>query len=342
MAHRPLKSVTIHDVARLAGVSTSTVSRVLDDRHPRIRSPAAERVRKAARELGYRRDALASSLRRRGTSTVGVLVPRLTDTVMAILFEEIGAVCEQRSLFALVANTGDEPARERVAVERLLARRVDGLILTTSRTGDNLPEQLRERGVPHVLALRTDGTSPSAVGDDELGGYLATRHLLDLGHRDIGLVAGPGYASSARDRRAGYERALREAGVEIKPGLARESAFSVEAGEKVGRALLTSGDRPTAIFAVNDNTAIGVMSAANRLGLSVPADLSVVGYNDIPVVSHLPVPLTSVRVPFAQIARDAVELLLRSVEDEGDEDRGVVRRAVPTLIPRASSRNPPG
>lgn len=332
------KSATIHDVAQLAGVSTSTVSRVLDDRHPPVRSPAADRVRKAAQELGYRRDVLASSLRRQGTNTVGVLVPRLTDTVMAILFEEIAAVCEQRSLFALVANTSDDPERERAAIERLLARKVDGLILTTSRLGDNLPEQLRERGVPHTLALRTDEISPSAVGDDELGGYLATRHLLDLGHSKIGLVAGPDYASSAHARRAGHERALREARIKMRPDLVRESAFSIESGEKVGGALLNSEERPTAIFAFNDNTAIGVMAAAHRMGLGVPEDVSLVGYNDIPLVSRLPIPLTSVRVPFDQMARDAVELLLLSSDEDRGQYEGIVRHSVPTLIPRASSR----
>lgn len=333
---RRRKSVTIHDVAERAGVSKSTVSRVLDERLPSARGPSAERVRQAARELGYRRDALASGLRRQGTSTVGVLVPRLTDTVMAILFQEVAAACEQRSLFAVVATTHDDPARERAAADQLLARRVDGLVLTTSRLDSDFPAQLRDRGIPHVLALRTDGVSPSAIGDDELGGYLATRHLLDLGHRDIGLVAGPTHASSARNRHAGYVRALREAGIPVRQDRVRESRFGMESGEREGQALLSSRDRPTAIFAVNDNTAVGVMAAAYQLGLRVPDDLSLVGYNDIPLVSRLPVPLTTVRVPFDQIARNALDLLL---EQDAENPRGddSTRVVVPTLIPRASS-----
>jgi LacI family transcriptional regulator len=320
--------VTILDVARAAGVSKSTVSRVLDERLPRSNSPTAERVRKIAAELGYVRNPLASGLRRTGTSTIGVVVPRLTDTVMAMLYEEIAAATTHRGLFALVATTEDQRDAERVAVDTLLQRRVDGLILTTARM--DLPIQYR---VPYALALRTDGSSASSIGDDRLGGHLATRHLLDLGHRRIGLVSGPGYASSAQGRHEGYRQALAEAGIRHDQSLVDGDSFSMESGEIAGRALLDRPDPPTAIFAVNDNTAIGVMAAAHALGLRVPEDLSLVGYNDIPVVSRLPVPLTTVRVPFRQIAGGALELLL-----EQGEARTLV--ATPTLIPRRSTVAP--
>jgi LacI family transcriptional regulator len=326
--------VTILDVARAAGVSKSTVSRVLDERLPRSTNATAERVRQVAAALGYVRDPLASGLRRAGTSTVGVIVPRLTDTVMAMLYEEIAAASGSRGLFAIVATTEDKPDAERLAVESLLRRRVDGLILTTARL--DLP--MEHQGLaPHVLALRTDGVSSSSVGDDCLGAHLATRHLVDLGHRRIGLVGGPVYASSARNRQAGYLTALAEAGLPVDESLVAGDAFSIEAGENAGRALLERTDRPTAIFAVNDNTAIGVMAAAHALGLRIPADLSLVGYNDIPVVSRLPVPLTTVRVPFRQIATGALELLLDA--DRNHPPRTLV--ATPTLIPRRSTAAAP-
>ncbi len=326
--------MTILDVARAAGVSKSTVSRVLDERLPRSTNATAERVRQVAAALGYVRDPLASGLRRAGTSTVGVIVPRLTDTVMAMLYEEIAAASGSRGLFAIVATTEDEPEAERLAVESLLRRRVDGLILTTAR----LDMPMEHQGLaPHVLALRTDGVSSSSVGDDCLGAHLATRHLIDLGHRRIGLVGGPVYASSARNRQAGYLTALAEAGLPVDESLVAGDAFSMEAGENAGRALLERTDRPTAIFAVNDNTAIGVMAAAHSLGLRIPADLSLVGYNDIPVVSRLPVPLTTVRVPFRQIATGALELLLDA--DRNHPPRTLV--ATPTLIPRRSTAAAP-
>jgi LacI family transcriptional regulator len=325
--------VTILDVARAAGVSKSTVSRVLDERLPRSTSPTAERVRRVAAELGYVRDPLASGLRRVGTSTVGVVVPRLTDTVMAMFYEELVAAAATRGLFAIVATTRDDPDTERLAVQTLLSRRVDGLVLTTARLG--VPAA---NGVPHVLALRTDGVGPAAVGDDLLGAQLAVRHLLDLGHRRIGLVAGPDYASSARNRLEGYRAALRSAGVDVDDSLVTGNAFSVESGEIAGRALLDRADRPTAIFTVNDTTAIGVMAAAHALELRIPEDLSVVGYNDIPIVSRLPVPLTTVRVPFAHIATSALDLLKEA--ERGQPARTIV--VTPTLIPRVSSGPSPG
>lgn len=325
--------VTILDVARAAGVSKSTVSRVLDERLPRSNNPTAERVRRVAAELGYVRNPLASGLRRTGTSTVGVVVPRLTDTVMAMLYEEIAAATTDRGLFALVATTQDDPDAQRVAVETLLQRRVDGLILTTARAGVPTEREPARIPVPYALALRSDGVGSASVGDDRLGGYLATRHLLDLGHRRIGLVSGPSYASSAQGRREGYWQALTEAGIDYDESLVEGGSFSLEAGEIAGRALLDRPDRPTAVSTVNDNTAIGVMATAYALGLRIPDDLSVVGYNDTPLVSRLPVPLTTVRVPFRQIAAGAVELLLDHTTTT--TPRTVV--ATPTLIPRRST-----
>ena len=337
MSEAPLRAPTILDVAREAGVSKSTVSRVLDERLPTSNSETAQRVRDVAQRLGYRRDRFASALRRQQTRTIGVLVPRLTDTVMAMTFERIAAACARRDQFAIVATTDDDPLTEKDAVERLLDQRVDGLVLTTARLDDDVTASLREQGVPVVLALRSDGSTPSATGDDELGGYLATRHLLDLGHRRVALVAGPSYASSAVGRQVGYRRAMAEAGVTDVDGLVHESAFSMESGEEVARRVLATDERPTAVFAVNDNTAIGVLAAAQALGLSVPEDLSVVGYNDVPVSARLPRPLTTVRVPFDQIAAATLELL--------DETRaGAPARHVtvaPTLIPRSTSARPP-
>ena len=330
--------VTLLDVAAAAGVSKSTVSRILDERLPRSESPTAQRVRQVAAELGYVRDPSAASLRRGTTMTIGVVVPRLTDTVMAMLYEALAHAGQRSGHFTIVATTGDEPDAERSAVEALLQRRVDGVILSTARLGDDFPSQLAARGVPCVLALRTDGHSLASVGDDRLGGYLATRHLLDLGHRRIGLIAGPGYASSARGRVEGYRQAMVEAGIDVDPGWVVESTFGIDSGADATRTLMRLDLRPTAVFAVNDNTAIGALSAFENLGLSVPEDVSLIGYNDIPIVSHLPTPLTSMRVPFDQIASAALELLISG--PQGKQDR--IRVASPTLIPRRSTASAPG
>lgn len=323
--------VTLHDVAREAGVSKSTVSRMLDERLPSSDSPKARHVRDVARKLGYVRDLSAANLRRGSTGTIGVIVPRLTDTVMAMFYEAVSAAAAQQSRFAIVATTDDNPEASREAADALIRRGVDGLILTTARERDNLAAELRERGIPFVLALRHNGKTSASVGDDQLGGYLATRHLVDLGHKRIGIIAGPDYATSSLGRLAGYMKALEEARIAAAPELIIPSTFSIESGETAAHALLTLDDPPTAIFAINDNTAIGSMSAIAQAGLSVPQDISLVGYNDIPIVSRLPVPLTTVRVPFDRVAEVALQLLADS------ENSPKVIKITPSLIPRKST-----
>lgn len=326
--------VTLREVAQAAGVSISTVSRILDERTPVSKSDTARRVRDIADTLGYRRNVFASNLRRGGTGTVGVLVPRLTDTVMALMFEALENAARARGQFAVVATCGDEPDDEKQATETLLDRGVDGLVLATARLEDALPASLRDRSIPHALVLRTDGISPSSLGDDEAGGYLATRHLIDLGHREIAVVTGPWFTSSARDRLAGARRALIEAGLNLRDTDVISGGYGVDDGILAGIELLSRPDRPGAIFAANDNIAVGIISAAQSKALTVGRDVSVVGYNDIPLAAHLPTPLTSVRTPFEQIATTAIELLL------GDDRRRETRRAMPALIPRASTSRP--
>lgn len=323
--------VTLHDVAREAGVSKSTVSRMLDERLPTSDSPKARHVREVARKLGYVRDLSAANLRRGSTGTIGVIVPRLTDTVMAMFYEAVSAAAAQQARFAIVATTDDNPEASRKAAEALIRRGVDGLILTTAREGDDLADELQERGIPFVFALRHSGKTAASVGDDQLGGYLATRHLIDLGHKRIGIIAGPDYASSSLGRLAGYRQALKEAGIAEAPELIMPSTFSIESGETAARALLNLANPPTAIFAINDNTAIGSMSAIAQAGLSVPQDISLVGYNDIPIVSRLPVPLTTVRMPFDRVAEVALQLLFDT------QNSPEVIQVTPSLIPRKST-----
>ncbi|MFD5277100.1 LacI family DNA-binding transcriptional regulator [Pseudarthrobacter sp. NPDC058362] len=327
--------VTLKDVAAASGVSISTASRALDERTT-SRSAAAAHVRKVAEELGYRRNSFASSLRRGETRTLGVLVPRLSDTVMALMFEELERAASSRGYFAMVATSGDDPDDERRAAETLLDRNVDGLILATARLDDGLPLFLRERRVPHALVLRTDGVSPSALGDDEVGGYLAVRHLIDLGHRDIAVVTGPSFTSTGIARLAGARKAMDEAGITPPGPWLVAAGYGIENGFAAGESLLAGSDRrrPSAVFAANDNTAMGIMAAAHRHDLRIGSDLALVGYNDTPLSARLPTPLTSVHVPLDQIARTAIDLII----DPTQEPR--IRKSIPTLIPRESSGPP--
>ena len=332
----PGTPVTLRDVAAASGVSVSTASRALDERGNAPKSAAAAHVRKVAEELGYRRNSFASSLRRGETRTLGVLVPRLSDTVMALMFEALERAAAGRGYFAMVATSGDDPDDEQRAAETLLGRNVDGLILATARLDDELPRLLRQRGVAHALVLRTDGESPSAVGDDEVGGYLAVRHLIDLGHRDIAVVTGPDFTSTGTARLQGARRALGEAGIKPRKEWLIAAGYGIENGYSAGETLLAghARRRPTAIFAANDNIAMGVMAAAHRHGITIADDLALVGYNDTPLSARLPTPLTSVRVPLDQIAATAIDLII----NPGAEPH--IRRSMPTLIPRQSSGAP--
>jgi LacI family transcriptional regulator len=325
--------VTLRDVAAASGVSISTASRALDERTA-SRSAAAAHVRKVAEELGYRRNSFASGLRRGETRTLGVLVPRLSDTVMALMFEELERAASSRGYFAMVATSGDDPNDERRAAETLLDRNVDGLILATARLDDELPRRLRERKVAHALVLRTDGVSPSALGDDEVGGYLAVRHLIDLGHIDLAVVTGPTFTSTGIARLAGARRALAEAHLDAREEWIITGGYGIENGFSAGEALLGGKARPTAVFAANDNIAMGIMAAAHRHELKIGADLALVGYNDTPLAARLPTPLTSVHVPLDQIARTAIDLIV----EPGAEPQ--VRKSMPSLIPRESSGAP--
>jgi LacI family transcriptional regulator len=327
------RALTLSDIARLAGVSRSAASRALDRTAPAT-TASADRVRAVAAELGYVPNSWAANLRRQRTGVIGVVVPRLTDTVMAMLYEALVEECNARGYQATVLTTGDDPRAELERGRSFVAQRVDGLILTTARTdgSDPLLSELQQLGVTYALALRTDGTGPAAVIDDRLGGQLATEHLIRHGHRRIAFVGGPTYASSSQGRQAGFLAAMADAGIAVPPELIHFSDFSMAAGAEVGHRLLALAEPPTAVFTANDSLAVGLTAVAQRAGLTMPANLSVVGYNDTPVASYLPVPLTSVRVPFRAIARDAVELLL----DPEARTNGAMRVSAPQLVERDS------
>ncbi len=323
--------ITLKDIAAIVGVSVSTVSRVLDERLPKSKSKSADLIRDTAKKLGYTRDVMASSLRRGGTGTIGVLVPHLTDTVMAILYEEIAKSAQQSGYFTIVATCGDDENSEIEAVDSLLSRRVDGLILATARINSHSAKKLRDTNIPHALVLRTDYTSNSVIGDDILGGYLATRHLLDLGHERIGIILGPSDSSNSQGRLDGYRKALEESNHTFDKDLCIEDHFDFESGERCARKFFSSKNPPTAIFAVSDNIALGVMSAAKDLDLLPGTDFSLVGYNDTPIATRIPISLSSVNIPLDYISYKAIDLLFSEKKNE-------VIKIMPTLVPRDSSK----
>ncbi|MCX7522817.1 LacI family DNA-binding transcriptional regulator [Microbacterium sp. STN6] len=331
------RRVTMDKLAELAGVHKSTVSRALRPGTTFYQSPTAQRIRAIADSVDFQPDRYAASLRTRRTGTIGVLVPRLSDNLQAVFYESVVRACTSQDIVALVAVTGDDPVAEQHAANALLGRRVDGLILTSTRVNGEYPAQLAQRDVPYVLALRHNGTDHSCVvSDDRAGGYLVTQHLLELGHRRIGIIAGPDHASTAVGRRQGFMDAHRDAGVSVEPDLVHKSMFRWQDGYDIATKWLSSANPPTAIFAVNDEMAFGVVAAAQTRGLDLPGELSIVGYNDIPSAARPPMPLTTARMDIGALARAAVDSLRARIDGEQ-----TANRTIPvTLVVRKSSAPP--
>ncbi|MBJ7476064.1 LacI family DNA-binding transcriptional regulator [Rhodococcus sp. (in: high G+C Gram-positive bacteria)] len=339
---------TLREIADQAGVHISTASRVLRQPEPADGwSDSALRVRQVAEELGYQPNLWAASLRTRKTTTIGVVMPRLTDVVVATMFQGIEEAATAAGYSVLLSSPPDDLDAQRKAVEFLVSRQVDGLMLSSIHLpGTDFVDSLPLRSLPILLLNRHVDPAPSSPnsslpfvsGDDRLGGYLAGKHLLDCGYRDLGVIAGPDHASTSRERVAGFRDALTEAGLELPPNRIVASEFEVQGGVDAAATLLSGNTRPDAVFTVSDTIAIGVLGVARDLGLSIPDDLALVGYNDIPVVSQLPVPLTTVRSPARKIGATGLEHLLALIAGRNVES---VKLPV-ELIVRASTRKPAG
>ncbi|MFF3467324.1 LacI family DNA-binding transcriptional regulator [Streptomyces sp. NPDC001984] len=327
-------AVTLAVVAERAGVHISTVSRALTPGATGVSAATAVRIRALAAELGYQRDPAAAALRTRRSRVFGVLVPRLTDFVLARIYEGLDAAAAEQGYNTFVANTTDDPALRRERLEELLARRVDGIVLGDARLdGDDLVKTLADRNIPYVLVSRRLKGHLSVTTDDLLGGRLAAEHLLELGHRHVGVVAGEPYASTGVERTTGFVRRYAKAGLPVPPDYVLASRFDTAGGHTAGAALLKLNPRPTAIFAVNDTAAIGVIGALRECGLRPGADVAVVGYNDIPVAADMPVPLTTVHSPMFDMGCQAMALLLQRLKGEPVRSK----RLHPHLVVRAST-----
>lgn len=327
--------VTLKTVAEAAGVHTSTVSRALR-RAARDGDQAAAsdiELARLAQSMGYVPNPNAASLTTRRSMSFGVLVPRLTDGVLATVYDAIEETANRAGYATFVANTHDDPAEQRRLVDLLLGRSVDGLIIGDCRLDNDNIARFQERGIDLVLVSRRGPGALSVTTDDHAGGRLAARHLADLGHRRIGVVSGPLWASTATERLDGFRVQLAERGIPLPDALVRVEGFDVAAGRRGGDALLDAAEPPTAIFAMNDDSAIGVLGALRDRGLSPGRDISVIGYNDIPMARELTVPLTTIRGPLRDMGMRAAETLLALTH------RLPVSGAAlpPELVPRATT-----
>jgi LacI family transcriptional regulator len=335
----PEPAVTLKDVARLAGVHPATASRALNpETRPLVNEGTSRRVLAAAAELGYRPNAVARSLRTKRSRTVGVLIPDLNNPLFPPIVRGLEDRLDADGYVALIGNTEDDSARERRIVEQMRARHVDGFVLATAHLRDPLLREAAEVGLPVVLMNRVaeDYSFPSVTVDNERGVRMVVAHLLGLGHERIGYIAGPQDVSTGLARYRGFRAAMAASGHEVRPDLvAFATAFSIEEGHRCAQRILASGPACTAVAAGNDMLAVGCYEALHEAGLDCPADLSVVGFNNMPFIDMLRPPLTTVAFPHYQVGTEAAQLLIEQLN--GDEGPVKVLSLAPELITRGST-----
>lgn len=334
--------ITLKALAARAAVHPSTISRVANH-DPALRIAPATRARIEAllTETGYRPNGVARSLKLRQTFVLAVVIPDITNPLFAAVYRGAEDTAGRRGYSVILCNTDGSPEREQAHLQVLHGRRVDGVIVASTSLGDPAVRWLREQGMPHVLVNRfsDDRADPFVGSDDFAGGKLATEHLIALGHRRIGHLAGSATVSTALHRGRGYRVALREAGLATDASLITESGFTEAGGSDATERLLALPEPPSAVFAVTDLVAAGAYAAARRRGLRIPEELAVVGYNDIPLASWLVPALTTMRVPAGRFGSAAADLLI----DQIDGDPSPAKRLVflPELVVRGSTRHPP-
>ncbi len=331
--------MNITDVAKKAGVSISTVSRVLNNTagYP-VKQETRERVLEAVRELRFRPNDLARSLLFNKSRTIGLAIPDISNPYYSELSLGIEAVASEYGYSVIFCNTSRKAEKLEHYVDILLQKRADGIILVGGGT-DFTPvsQPLLDFDVEVAVIGRHNLPFPSVQIDNVAAARESTSHLADLGHRRIAFVSGPLNLTSVQDRLAGYRAGLEERNIGQDDRLVREGDFQPESGYSAALSLLKGEIRPTAIFAVNDGMAIGVMAAAADLGLKVPDDLSVVGFDDITMASYTRPTLTTVAVPGYEVGVSAMRLMLRLFAGE----QGWQVTWLPTNLVVRDSSGPP-
>ena len=332
MSHRP----SIKDIARIAGVSPSTVSRALAD-SPRVSLATRQRIQALARELNYTPSLAARSLVMGSSPIIGVISPTLSDPYIASVMKGLEEASHEAGYQRLVASTQGDATREIEMVRLLLGHNVAGLIILSSRAQNAYRALLNQIHVPIVFvnSLHTGEKTFNVATDNEFGGWLATNHLIQQGHRRIAYLAGPERGRSNIARTAGYRRALEEAGLLFEQRLIVPGDGSIESGRKALRwwLELPATQRPSAIFCYNDLSALGLLSEAHHHDVGIPDQLSVIGFDNVPVAEICIPPLTTVEQRTGELGRLAVTTLLNALAEKPVTDiflRGqlVVRASV--------------
>lgn len=345
-SQRPPSAVTVKDVAARAGVHPSTVSRALNAGVRRVSPELVSRVLAAAEELGYRPNRLARALRLEHSSTVGMLIPDISNPVYAPIVRGVEDALRASGVSVLVSSTDNDLAHESELVAVMVDRQVDGLLLATATRSYPLLAGLLARRMPVVLINRStdDPSAPVVRGDDDLGIQMAVDHLVALGHRRIAHLAGTSSVTTGHHRRRAFVRALQEAGLPVdQTAIVSADLFEgpvgVELGASMARELLRREVPFTAVIAANDLLAVGCYDVFKGAGMRIPEDISIVGYNDVLLVDRLDPPLTTVRYPHYEIGLRAGRAIIECIAEGANEAMSIT--LVPRLVVRGSTA-PPG
>lgn len=310
----PPARLTIRDVAKCAGVSHQTVSRVING-DPLVTPETRAKVEAAVTELGYQPNAIARSLAAGRSRTLACLAPNLTDYTFARIIEGAEAECRQHGYFLISSSAPDEATFAALINELAPSRRIEGVMVINPYIDNRAQRLPRNFPVVFIGGQPRDGLDVDAVTlDDEGAARLAVQHLIGLGHQRIAMITGPLIEDCTQDRITGYRAALKAARIKFKAGAIVEGDWSASSAHQALLQLMKSQHPPTAIFAQNDRMALGALRAARDLGLSVPEQLAVIGLDDMPLASYFDPPLTTMRQDMFGIGRTAAQLLVRAVE----------------------------
>lgn len=307
----------IVDVALKAHVSIATVSRVVNKSDHKVNRVTQERVLEAIRELDYRPNALAKGLLMKKTMTIGIIIPDISNPYYAEIVRGIQDVADQAGYAVTLHNTDKKPGGITRYIYLLREKSADGIIFSGGIiNGHETISILRELRERVVVIGRHEVDFPAVMVDNIDGAAQAVQHLFDIGHRRIGFIGGPDGSTTSLDRLAGYKNAMARNGVTFAPRLVKKGMWTPESGYLLGTQLLKGKGRATAIVAANDPMAFGAIKAAKALGLMVPEDLAVIGFDDIPLSSYFDPPLTTVKIPMHDLGAASMKMLLNLISGE--------------------------
>jgi LacI family transcriptional regulator len=332
---KAVKAASIYDVARESGVSVFTVSAVVNNKS-HVGKKLRERVEEAIRKLKYRPNLIARSLAKQRTHTIGMIVPDIGNPFFPMVVRGAEDAAQKHGYNLLLCNSDDALDKEERAIELLLSKRVDGILLTKAAEDFRPPlrQLIKESGIPFVLVMRTYPklTKDAVITDDYQGAYDAVCHLARAGRRRIGLISGPLKVSNAIARWQGFHDALKANGLPLEKELVIEGDYRIESGFRAGHALLSQ--RPDGIYVANHLMTVGLLKAAEEMGLSCPDDFGLVSFDDYPWLGVFRPKLTTVELPKHQLGSEAAELLIERIS--GSRKKAAVKKLQPELRIRES------